>query len=352
MGVGLPPAEETPIVVVDDEPSVLGLLRKVLEAEGFLVNAFESAREALDRIKLGDVALLVTDILMPDMTGMELIRLGLEEDPNLAIVVLTGAADADTAVESLRLGVDDYLEKPISVDALVESVGRALRRRSQADYRNKLESWLRAEVERRTEEVKQHSQLLEAVSVATLMSLVRAMEAKDPYLRGHSQRVSTLCEKLAQHMAFHQRDIDDLRTAGLLHDIGMIAIPDSITHKEGQLTEEEYQRVREHVEVGVGILEPLPHVGQVVSLVRKHHERLDGSGYPQGLRGAEISLAAQVVGLAEHYASLTETRPHRPAFSTDKALETLNGKENVWFEARVVDALRQVVSKDPEFLEL
>ncbi len=343
---GGPPApEDTPILVVDDEPSVLTFLEKALKDEGYPVEAFESAQAALERISAAGAALMIADIVMPDMDGMELIRHALEEDPSLAIIVLTGAATTESAIESLRLGVDDYLEKPITAEGLVESVTRALRRRAQADYRHKLELWLREEVGRRTEEVQRQAQQLEIVTVATLSTLVRAMEAKDPYLKGHSERVARLCSRMAIHMGFEDRDVDDLRTAGLLHDLGMIAIPDSITHKQSALSEEEYRTVQEHVELGVDILKPLPHLARAVSYIGQHHERLDGSGYPEGLR--EIPLASQILGLAEHFASLTEVRPHRQAYTVQAALELLAEQQDVWFEARVIDALQQVIKKEP-----
>jgi putative two-component system response regulator len=342
---GLPAPEDTPIVVVDDEPTVLSFLEQALKGEAYPVEAFDSAEKALERVAAGDTALMISDILMPGMDGMELIRRALEEDPNLSIIILTGAADTDSAVESLRLGVDDYLEKPVSVDTLLESVVRALRRRAQADYRHKLEVWLRAEVSRRTEEVQRQAQQLEIVTVATLSTLVRAMEAKDPYLKGHSERVARLCSKMAIHMTFEDQDVDDLSTAGLLHDIGMITIPDSVTHKEGPLTEDEYRRVKEHVEIGVDILSPLPQLARSLSYIGQHHERLDGSGYPEGLR--EIPLAAQILGLAEHFVSLTENRPHRQAYSPIEALEQLGEQQDVWFEARAIDALQQVIKSEP-----
>jgi putative two-component system response regulator len=342
---GLPAPEDTPILVVDDEPSVLAFLEKTLGDEGYPIESFDSAGAALERISAASAALMISDILMPDMDGMELIRHALEEDPSLAIIVLTGAANTESAIESLRLGVDDYLEKPIAAEVLVESVTRALRRRAQADYRHKLELWLREEVGRRTEEVRRQARQLEMVTVATLSTLVRAMEAKDPYLKGHSERVARLCSKMSIHMGFQDQDVDDLRTAGLLHDLGMIAIPDSITHKESALSEEEYRRIQEHVALGVDILKPLPHLARSVSYIGQHHERLDGSGYPEGLR--EIPLASQILGLAEHFASLTEVRPHRQAYSLKDALDLLAEQRDVWFEARAIDALQQVIKKEP-----
>ncbi len=342
-GVGLPPPEETQIVVVDDEAAVLSLLERALAREGYQVEAFGAAPDALKRVAAGGVSLLITDIRMPEVDGIELSRRALEEDPDLAILVLTGAADADTAVESLRLGVRDYLTKPISIEKLSESVSRALRQRGQELYRRRLEAWLRMEVERRTEEARSKSRELERVSVAMLSSLVRAMEAKDARLKGHSERVAEYCEAMGKQLRLEARLVDQLRTAGLLHDIGMIAIPESVFLRSGQLSTEEYQSIQKHTEIGASILSPLTHIGQAVEFVRCHHERLNGSGYPRGLKGAQIPLGAQVVGLAEMFVSMTENRAHRPACADSEAVEALRESQGIWFEPRVFAALEGVL---------
>jgi response regulator RpfG family c-di-GMP phosphodiesterase len=342
-GVELPGPESSPIVLVDDEASVLLLLEKVLSREGYPVLSFESALKAIERIREGGVALLITDIRMPDLDGIELIRLALEEDPDLAVLILTGAADTQSAVEALRLGVEDYLQKPISVEEIVEATGRALRHRSQSMYRNQLESWLRTEVDRRTEQVRRQAEDIQQLTLATLTSLVRAMEAKDLYLKGHSQRVSQLAERIALRLEFAPREVEEVRVAGLLHDIGMIAIRESVLHKEGQLSGEEYRHVQEHVEFGADILDPLVNLGRVAEYVRCHHERLDGSGYPRQLQGTNVALGAQVVGLAEVFVSLTERRPHRQAFGIEQALETLKQGRGTWYDPRLFDALSWVL---------
>jgi putative nucleotidyltransferase with HDIG domain len=344
-GVGLPAPEATPVMVVDDEPPVLALLAKVLGREGYPVETYESAHDALGRIAEGGIALLITDIKMPLMSGIDLARSALEEDPDLAILILTGAADTDSAVESLRLGVEDYLTKPISVDALTEAVGRALRHRSQELYRHRLEAWLRAEVDKRLEQVQRQAEEIERVSLAALTALVNAMEAKDPYLKGHSEKVAGLCAELASEIGLEPDEVEELRMAGLLHDIGMIAIRESVVHKEGQLTTEEYQHVQEHVDIGATILRPLTNIGNAVEFVRCHHERMDGSGYPRGLAGSELPIGGQVVALAEMFVSLTEKRAHRQARSEGEALQTLSAEMKAKFDSNIFAALERVLLK-------
>ncbi|NIR43822.1 MAG: response regulator [Gemmatimonadetes bacterium] len=339
----MPAPADSPVILVDDEESVVSLLTKVLEEEGYPVEGFDSGQEALQRIEEGGVALMVTDIRMPDMDGMQLASLALEEDPDIAVLVLTGAPDTTSAVESLRLGVDDYLLKPVAVDDLVVAVGRALRRRSLSLYRHQIEAWLRAEVDKRMEQVERQAEELQEMSLATLRALIRAMEAKDPYLKGHSEKVAELGVKMAIHLDLESHEIEEVRIACLLHDIGMIAIRESVLHKEARLSDEEYRHVQEHAEIGASILRPLTNLGGALDFVRCHHERLDGTGYPRGLAGDEVPQGAQIVGVAEIFVSMTETRPHRQAHPQEKALEMLRSVSGKWYASDVVEALDAVV---------
>ena len=347
LNAAIPSAEDSPVVIVDDEVQVLDLLKKVLDREGYPVDVFESGQNALPRIKEGGVSLLITDIRMPDMDGMELASLALEEDPDLAVLVLTGAADTDTAVESLRLGIEDYLQKPVPVDDLLEAVRRALRRRSQSLYRHHLEAWLRAEVNKRTEQVQEQAEKLQEVSLAALTALIRAMEAKDPYLKGHSERVAELGVRMANRLALESHKVEELRAACLLHDIGMIAIRESVVHKNGPLTDDEYRHIQSHVETGAGILRPLPNLGSAADYVQCHHERLDGSGYPGGLSGDQIPVGAQILAAAEIFVSLTESRPHREARSAGDALEAMKKGCNAWYVPEVMGALDEAINVSP-----
>jgi putative nucleotidyltransferase with HDIG domain len=331
LNAAIPTPEDSPVVIVDDEVQVLDLLSKVLGREGYPVDVFESGQSALPRIREGGVSLLITDIRMPDMDGMELASLALEEDPDLAILVLTGAAE-------------DYLQKPVPVDELLEAVRRALRRRSHALYRHQLEAWLRAEVNKRTEQVQLQAEQLQEVSLATLTALIRAMEAKDPYLRGHSERVAELGVRMAIELAMDSADVEEIRVACLLHDIGMIAIRESVMHKNGPLTDDEYRHIQGHVKTGASILRPLPNLGGAVDFVQYHHERLDGSGYPEGLSGEQIPFGAQIVGAAEIFVSLTESRAHREARSASEALEAMKRGCSAWYLPDVMGALDSVIS--------
>ena len=344
--VAPPLPENSPIVVVDDDPSMRALIGKYLSRDGYPVEEFQDARDALDALSRESTALLISEMVMPGMSGIDLARRALEEDPDLAIIILTGAADAPTAAESLRLGLADYLTKPIDIGGLEESVQRALRRRAQAIYRRKLQEWLRGEVASHTEEMRCQKAELEQLTLAALSALIRAMEAKGPYLKGHSERVGNLCEEMARRLGMGPKGVKEVRVAGLLHDIGMIRIPDSILNKPAALTPQEYQQIKEHVTIGAEILRPLTYLGRSLEYVRHHHERLDGSGYPDGLKGNDTPLGARILALAESYVSLSEERPFRPALSPLEALETLGATEGMWYERRLLDALELAVNEE------
>jgi putative nucleotidyltransferase with HDIG domain len=323
-------ADET-IFVVDDEYGVRRVVAAILRTEGYRVEEFETGEAALAALD-ESVALLLTDISMPGINGVELARLSKERAPALAAIMFTGLPDSSTAAESLRLGASDYLAKPVRTEDLKRSVSRTLEKRREAIQRERVAAWLQSEVEARTGDLKRHS-------LATLVTLVRAMEAKDPYLKGGSGRIARLCGRMAADLGFDKQGVVEVSTAGLLHDIGMIGTPEAILHKTSALTPKEYEQVKSHVEVGANILQPLTHLGRVVEYVRYHHERLNGSGYLEGLKGDEIPLGAQIVGLAESYTAMTMDRPFRSRSSRGEALLSLRAGEGIWFHSRLLDAL-------------
>jgi len=184
----------------------------------------------------------------------------------------------------------------------------------------------------------------EAFKTATLLALGQAMEAKALYLKDNGERIANICASMAMRLGLTPTEMEEVRNAGLLHDIGMINTTDFVLQKNGPLTDQEREHVRNHTIVGARILEPLSFLGRVGEYTRYHHERLDGSGYPEALRGEEIPLGAQIVGLADSYAALTQKRPFRPALSPRETVETLRGAEGIWFSGRLLDALERALT--------
>jgi putative nucleotidyltransferase with HDIG domain len=224
-------------------------------------------------------------------------------------------------------------------------VQRALKRREMQLESRHLNQWLKEEVTTRTAELQRQHHRMERVSTATLEALVNALEAKDPYLRGHSARVADLSANVATEMGLNEEEVDRVRMAGRLHDLGKIGTRDAVVNKEGPLTPEEFEHVKQHVIIGAQILAPLVHLGDIVSMVKAHHERWDGTGYPDGLRGDDIPLGARIIAAAEVYDALTTSRPYQEKMSPELAVERIADLSGTVLDTSVYDALVRIVGR-------
>lgn len=339
----LPPPHETPVFLVDDDPATLEALTHFLEDRGYQVTGFLSPIEAQDAIRTAPPHLLVVDRNMPGLGGLDLARVALEEDPDIGVVILTGARDVELAIQAFRLGASDYLLKPLDFGEIERTVRRVLIRRGQEVFHRETEARMRRDVEHRTRELERKNKLLEGVTVGALNALVEILEQKTPHFEGHSQAVARLSEKLAIELRLSPSEIRACKTAGFLHDIGMIAVPDGILGKTSPLSREEADQIQEHCRVGKDLLEPFAHLGPVPKYVFHHHERIDGSGYPSRLAGVAIPLGAQIVAAADSYRALVEDRPYRPAHSSAEAVEILIGTAGIWHSQEVLSALTRLV---------
>jgi putative two-component system response regulator len=325
--------EQEEIFVVDDDPKVLESIARLLERAGYVPKRFGDPREALQQVHPGYPRVMITDNDMPGMTGLELAEKALEVDPEIRIIVATGAGTEKTAQAALRLGSTDYLMKPVEFSELLRAVQRAIMARAAAEFTQETDVWLR-------EEVRRQSAMVVNVTLGTLESLVNALEARSDHFKGHSQSVAASAESIATALGLPADEVSTIRTAGLLHDIGMIGVPDAIIGKPGQLDPDEYEVVRAHCRSGADILEPMGHLGNAITYVLEHHERVDGSGYPGRKKGADISIGGQVVGLAEAWTALTEGRAYRDRMAEAEAMATLAAASGRWFSPELLEALR------------
>ena len=326
------------LLVVDDEEQIRNALRRFLEGEQFSVHTAASGQEALSVLQQQDIALMLADIRMPGMSGIDLVPQALELTPDLAVVMLSAVNDATTAALCMQRGAMDYLTKPIELDDLGRAIRRALRRRAALIESRHLEVQLKEEWARERAEAHR-------VTVATLEALVNAMEARDPYLRGHSARVADLSATIAAHMHLSDDEVEQVRLAGRLHDIGKIGTRESVMNKQGPLTPDEYEHVKQHVIIGSQILSPLVHLGPVLGAVRSHHERWDGTGYPDGLRGEEIPIGARIIGAAEVYDALCTTRPYQEKLPSPQAIRRMGDLAGTVLDPKVFAALAEVVTR-------
>jgi len=324
-------------LVVDDDAAVRRSLVRVLEAIGVASVEAPDGRSGLELLEAtGEVPLVVSDLYMPEMDGLALLRAIRRKYPDTAVIVLTGMAEVTTAVEALQQGAVDYLAKPVEISEFRARVENALEKRRlvlenrflQRSYQKRLESQVR-ELVRKTQE-----QFLGQVQMA-----VQMLEKKDIYTRGHSKRVAQYAVRTALMMGLTGDLLDQIRLGGDLHDIGKIGTRDHVLNKPGPLTEAEFEEIKKHVLEGEEILEPLRSDHPVVlEIVRHHHERLDGSGFPDGLSGERIPLPARLVSVVDAFDAMTTNRSYRASRGPSEAMEELQRFSGRQFDPDVVEA--------------
>jgi putative nucleotidyltransferase with HDIG domain len=335
----------TAVLVVDDEEPIRNALKKFLAQQQYEVYAAGSGDDALAQLRRHKIALMLCDIRMPGTSGIDLVPQALEIEPELAILMLTAVNDATSAALCMQRGALDYLTKPIELSDLGRAVQRALKRREALLENRQLNQWLKEEVTARTAELQRERLKAERISVATLEALVNALEAKDPYMRGHSARVADLSATIAHELGLADERVEDVRVSGRLHDIGKIGTRETVMNKEGPLTADEFEHVKQHVIIGSQILAPLTHLGSVTGAIRSHHERWDGTGYPDGLRAEEIPLEGRIIAAAEVYDALTTSRPYQEKMTPEQAVERMADLSGTVIDPKVYEALSAVVAR-------
>lgn len=323
-------------LVVDDEPRIRGALARLLDSAGYEVRQAESGAAAIAALEQERFPVVLSDIRMPGKDGVALLHEIRERWPDVAVLMLTAVAEVDTAVSCLQAGAFDYIPKPFQVDEVRARVAQALEKR-----RLILEN--RAYQQHLAEMVDQQAMRIEELFLEGVQTLAHALEAKDPYTKGHSARVAAYAGRVASVLGMPETDIQLIELAAELHDIGKIGVRESVLQKPSRLSDEEYRHIMQHTVVGARILEPLlKHAPQVLSVVRSHHERLDGTGLPDGLVGDEIPLHARVVSVADAFDAMTTGRPYRVARSVADAVEELRRGVGAQWDGAIVDAFLAV----------
>jgi putative two-component system response regulator len=333
------------LLVVDDEEAIRNAVRKYLVQQGYEVAVAGTGEEALEILQRQKITGILLDVNLPGTNGVDLVPRMIELEPTVAVLMLTAVNDATSAALCMQRGALDYLLKPIDLSHLGRSIRRALDRRHSLLEGQQLTQWLKEEVAIRVAERRLEQATQERISVATLEALVNALEAKDPYLRGHSARVADLSASVAAHLGRPDEEVEAIRTAGRLHDIGKIGIREEILNKHGPLSDEEYEHIKQHVLVGSQILAPLVHLKDVITFVRSHHERWDGFGYPDRLAGEAIPLGARIIGTVEIYDALTTARPYQEKMEPDMAVDRMRDLIGTALDPAIHEALEAVVSR-------
>lgn len=316
---------------MDDEPSITLALSTKLKRDGYVCETASSGEQALERFRRDAFDLVVTDVRMPGMTGIDLLKHVKAADPEVQVIVMTAYAEVNFAVEALRLNADDYLLKPFDIDELSHSVSRALEHRrllrENRAYREHLEQRVQEQAER-----------IEKMFLEGLVALASAIEARDPYTGGHLEQVTELALAVGTELGLPPEQMRALWLAALFHDVGKLAIPDSILNKPGKLTAEEYELMKTHVERGLKIIEGVSYLEPAVPGILHHHERWDGAGYPNGLQEEEISLEGRILAVVDAFDAMLGDRPYRKGRSPEAAVEELQRCAASQFDPTVVEA--------------
>jgi len=331
------------LLVVDDEDSIRAALSRFLSTRGFEVENAASGQAALRLLGREHFTVMLCDVRMPGMTGLDVLHQALAHDPDLAVVMLTAVNDAVTATEALAGGAFDYLVKPVELNQLEGALERALHKRTLVLEQRRVEHLIRDEVAIRTRELEHEQAALRSLTVSVAETLINAMEAKSIYLRGHSQRVAELSASIADGMSLDADTVEAVRMAGHLHDVGKIGIREEVLNKPGKLTPEEFAHVKDHVRIGMEILAPLQHLGVVLDYIHDHHEHVDGGGYPRGLAGGAISLGGRILCAADTFDALTSRRAYRDPMSPRETVDYLAKSVGQLLDPTVYDVLRSVV---------
>lgn len=323
------------VTIVDDEPMALDVLVRAARSWQYQCQSASTAEQAVQLLERNLTPVVVTDLRMPGRGGLWLVREVRRRWPQVGIIVLTAGHDPDATAECLAAGAHHYFFKPIKLDEFRHVLETTWRTYHLDRENHQRRSALERAVSRQTRRVRR-------TFLSAITSLARTMEERDPYTAGHSRRVQGYALRLADAIGLDARQRKQLNLAAQLHDLGKVAVPDAILHKPAALTAEEMEVVRQHPGAGERILAPVVHNRTVLAAIRGHHERLDGSGYPDGLRGDKVPLLARLISIPDCFDALTTSRAYRAALPVEQALEILREGSGHHFEPAFVRAFVEI----------
>ncbi len=329
--------EKTRILIVDDEEPIRSMLGELLTGHGNECTLAGDAAEAREALKKQDFALILSDVKMPGESGIDLIRHVQKEYPDTAVIMATAVDKPETAATALATGAYGYMIKPFKTNEVIINVVNALYRREleiqNRFHRENLENL----VKKRTEALIKTLQDFRGALDGIVQAMGLTVELKDPYTAGHQKRVAGIATAIAGEIGLSESRVEGVRMAGLIHDIGKIAVPSDILNKPGRITNNEYEIIKSHSQVGYDILKNIAFPWPISQIVHQHHERMDGSGYPQGLAGEDILLEARILAVTDVVEAMASHRPYRPALGVERALDEIGSNGGVLYDADVVN---------------
>jgi len=366
------------VLIVDDEESIRDVLSRKLEVDDYNVVTASDGKEALWESFMQDFDLVLLDINMPGMSGMEVLSQVVTDHPDTSVVMITAVNDTQTAVEAMKLGAYDYLNKPFDMSTLTMRIQKALERRRLILENREYQLRLEQKVERQVGQIQQYyreaiqSLAREEIALNTLDTqqkeirpkpdsdepylqmakvLAQMAESHEPYAHGHSERVNLLAGDIAIQLGCSNKQIREVRLAAILHDVGKIVVPDHILFKPGDLTPAEYNEIKRHPTATVDMIRQLDYFSSILPIIESHHEWYNGKGYPNKLAGKEIPLGGRILAVADAYDAMTCHRPYRPRLSNEEAIEVLKKCSGNQWDPAVVDRFLRKLERDARMLQ-
>ncbi len=365
------------ILIVDDEEPIRNAVSRKLQAAGYNCVMAVDGKEALWKAFMQEFDLMLLDIKMPGMSGLEVLSHAVMDHPDTGVIMMTAVGDSQTAVEAMKQGAYDYVTKPFDLDDLALRVARALERRKLLIASREYQALLEQKLERQAGQMREYSREamevlareeivlnklsgsgnnheddgMEESHLQTARALAQMAELHEPYARGHSERVAFLACEIAAQMGCPDGLTKDIRLAATAHDIGKIVIPDLVLFKPARLTSAEYGDVKRHPTAATDIVGHMERFKRVLPLIESHHEWFNGRGYPRKLKGASIPLGARILAVADSYDAMTCPRPYRPRLSGTDAIQALKKGAAAQWDPEVVSSLLTILEKESRMLE-
>jgi putative nucleotidyltransferase with HDIG domain len=325
------------LLIVDDEQMIRDLLCITLTRENYTCFPCSNADEGLEMIKDLEIDLALLDVMMPGSSGLELLKELKKISPDTAVLMITALSDMETALSSIHLGADDYITKPFSVDNVVMKANNALEKRRLILENRKYQNELEVKVLEQTRVIRAAMEEINLSYESTLSALVRSLDARESEVGSHSERVMNYTLLLARHMGISEPDLSIIAKGALLHDIGKIGVSDNILLKPGKLTDDEWIEMKKHPQIGHDILSDIKFLKGASEFILAHHERFDGKGYPNGLKGTDIPLSARIFALVDTLDAMTSDRPYRKALPYATMVEEIKRCRGSQFDPAIVD---------------
>lgn len=332
------------VLYVEDDNDIAIIITKYLKKLFNKVDCACNGEEGLDLYSKNKYDLVVTDIQMPKVDGLEMSKQIKKVNEEQNIIIISAYSDICKLTESIKIGVDGYILKPINYDNLNSTLFKVVNKIKKFQENDLYEKSLKILVD---EKVQENTKLqIEKINnyEQTLFALIDIIESRDTYTGKHSLRVANYSKLISQRLGFSATECDEIYKAGVLHDIGKVAIPDSLLLKPTKLIEEEYNLIKEHVQIGFHMLTQVPMLNKIAKIIRSHHEKIDGSGYPNSLKNEEISIESNILAFADAFDSMTTNRIYKKRKSVVEALRELESLKEIHYKEEIVDAAKEVLS--------